>query len=1131
MVSHKKRLTRGRGGVVKKRKFLLMVGACALWSNAAIGADTNLPVKAPPRLASDPWTGWYVGGSFGAGAGNSRTSYGDTEVRTTNSSILATPFSPASSSTSTRTFIGAAELGSHITGSVVDLFAGYNTTLGRSFVVGGQLEGTVFSDVALKPTGIRRVVNNRFDTGTTGGVTTTVTSSSASTNTLELYDELRSMVSVVGRAGWLANPNTLLYVLGGGVAGHFVIPDNNDLIGSQRSRWVPGYTVGAGAEHRLTPHWSVRGEYRYVHFDVDRAAASASSTPAPPFVTTNSGIQNWSTALDFHLGKIGIVYTPWPNGAASSAYAAAYPSAQAAHAAVLPKLGSSDPWTGLYFGAAFGAGAGQGRTSGSDTTFGIASLIPPTTVVTSSNIGAAAMSGEVSGTIVDMFVGYNMRLGQSFVVGGQLEGTAFSDVTVKTIGSRAGTNNNAVNGVTTSAGASIMSRAYNDELRSMVTAVGRAGYLVDPSTLVYVLGGGVVGDFVAPSRGDDSFRQRNQWVLGYTVGIGGERHFTPNWSVRGEYRYVHFDVNRDQSTSSANFTTTSISNSVLNGSFSTPVDLHMGKIAVVYTPWATGIGGADAAVMPVKAVPKLGSTDGWTGFYVGTSFGAGGGDARTADALAQNQFDSASLGIFTSTTISSSTGAGNLAGRISGSVVDLFAGYNVRLGQSFVVGGQFEGTVSSDIAFKSSGQRTTAEAITLSFPSSSVSNSTVSTIDELRSMVSAVGRAGWLANPNTLLYVLGGGTAGHFVVPIGADPLGGARAIWRLGYTAGVGGEHRFTPNWSLRGEYRFVHFDVDRNQNEFSGSVTTGGNPSSDTFTRRASQSTAFDFHLGKVSIIYTPWATGMDAYAAAMPIKATAPADPWTGMYIGASFGAGAGNARATIAETSTFNSVGTGQSSLFTQASTDTNVANLTGRVTGSVVDLFAGYNVRLGQPFVVGVQLEGTALSDITVKTAGTQLSNSTSRTAITTAGVTTMTTSAGLATATVDLHEELRSMFTAVGRVGWLATPSMLLYALGGGALGHFVVLDPFDVVGLERNKWVLGYAVGVGGEHRYTPHWSIRGEYRYLHFNVNRDLATNEPSVSLANLGSTTTSISIARGSRSSAVDFHMGKIGIVYTP
>jgi len=737
------------------------------------------------------------------------------------------------------------------------------------------------------------------------------------------------------------------------------------------------------------------------------------------------------------------------------------------------------------------------------------------------------MSGEVSGTIADVFVGYNMRLGQSFVAGGQLEGTAFSDVTAKTIGSRAATTTSALNGVTTSSGLSIASRDYDDELRSMVTALGRAGYLVDPSTLVYVLGGGVAGHFVAPSNGDDAFRQRNKWILGYTVGIGGERHFTPNWSVRGEYRYVHFNVDRDQSASSANVTTTSISNSVLSGSFSTPVDLHVGKIAVVYTPWATEIAGADAAALPVKALPKLGSPDGWTGFYVGTSFGAGGGDASTIDALAQNQSNTFSLAGFPSATVSSITGAGNLAGRISGSMVDLFAGYNTKLGQSFVVGGQLEGTVSSDVAFKTISQRTTASTASF-FGTSTSGGTTTDTIDELRSMVSAVGRAGWLANPNSLLYVLGGGTAGHFVVPTAADSLGGARAVWRLGYTAGVGGEHRFTSNWSLRGEYRFVHFDIDRDQNEFSGSVTTVGTLSSNTSSRRANQSTAFDFHLGKVGIVYTPWATGMDAYAAAGPAKAAQPADPWSGMYVGASFGAGAGNARATLAETSTSNAVANTPDALF---STNTNVANLPGRVTGSVVDLFAGYNVRLGQSFVVGGQLEGTAFSDITAKTTGIQLSNSTSSMVIATGGGTTTITNSGLSTATVDLHDELRSMFTAVGRVGWLATSNTLLYALGGGALGHFVVPAAFDVVGLERNKWVLGYTAGAGGEYRYTSHWSMRGEYRYMHFDVNRDSATNEISVSLANFGTTITSISSARGSRSSAVDFHMGKIGIVYTP
>ena len=74
------------------------------------------------------------------------------------------------------------------------------------------------------------------------------------------------MVGAIGRAGYLVTPNVLLYGLGGLELGHFTYPDSNDRFGGKNGKWVAGYTVGAGGEVKLTDNWSLRGEYRYLHF-------------------------------------------------------------------------------------------------------------------------------------------------------------------------------------------------------------------------------------------------------------------------------------------------------------------------------------------------------------------------------------------------------------------------------------------------------------------------------------------------------------------------------------------------------------------------------------------------------------------------------------------------------------------------------------------------------------------------------------------------------------------------------------------------------------------------------------------------------------------------------------------------
>jgi opacity protein-like surface antigen len=203
----------------------------------------------------------------------------------------------------------------------------------------------------------------------------------------------------------------------------------------------------------------------------------------------------------------------------------------------------------------------------------------------------------------------------------------------------------------------------------------------------------------------------------------------------------------------------------------------------------------------------------------------------------------------------------------------------------------------------------------------------------------------------------------------------------------------------------------------------------------------------------------------AADLPVKAPPKAawvDSWAGPYIGAYFGAGAGRARETFTRTSSDLGI---SDEISTEARSS--AGNLSGDVTGSMVDLFAGYNWRFGN-FVVGGQVEGTVFSDVTIKPIGTQTFNSVSATD----GVVTSTSSS---IGTTENNQQLRSMAGAIGRVGYLVTPNVLLYGLGGLELGHFTYPDSDDRFGGKNGKWVAGYAVGAGGEVKLTDNWSLRG--------------------------------------------------------
>ncbi len=259
--------------------------------------------------------------------------------------------------------------------------------------------------------------------------TTTITQSGFFTD--ETNQQLRSNFGVIGRIGYLVTPDILLYGLGGLALGNFVYPDGHDRFGGKNSKWVAGYTAGAGGELKLTDNWSLRAEYRYLHYDVKRSEEDFDTRTTVQGTTTFTSLdQDAATrkiGADFHLGKVGVVYK----------FGAGPASAMAAMPTKAPPANCCDSWAGFYFGAYFGAGAGRVKETFADTSTDVFRSVSPATTNTGTTVqaGAGNLSGDMTGSMVDLFVGYNWRAG-NFVVGGQVEGTLFSDVWLKGIGTR-----------------------------------------------------------------------------------------------------------------------------------------------------------------------------------------------------------------------------------------------------------------------------------------------------------------------------------------------------------------------------------------------------------------------------------------------------------------------------------------------------------------------------------------------------------------------------------------------------------------------------------------------------------------------------------------------------------------------
>ncbi|WP_258761941.1 outer membrane protein [Bradyrhizobium arachidis] len=303
--------------------------------------------------------------------------------------------------------------------------------------------------------------------------------------------------TIGGRAGFLATPDILLY----GLAGYSQMRINNwnlnyAVLGGGPSFTVQepaltayGYTVGAGAEYRLANNWSLRGEYRYVGL--------GHNTTVDPLGAV------WTTDLSEHVIRIGAAYRFGQFGGAATTAAA-------------PALNPA--WTGVYVGAGIGGDA---------ITPHVAASAPGILDFNAAGLGGA----DVGGTFT---IGYDRQIAGKWVIG------AFGLIDVATNGGASITATGAGAGGTITSDLASVKWAW--------TVGGRAGYLVSPETLVYVLGG--YSGSTARSVSYDLFgaiqsTSPEREYHGATIGGGFERFFSDRISARAEYRMTHVETRDD----------------------------------------------------------------------------------------------------------------------------------------------------------------------------------------------------------------------------------------------------------------------------------------------------------------------------------------------------------------------------------------------------------------------------------------------------------------------------------------------------------------------------------------------------------------------------------------------------------
>jgi len=249
--------------------------------------------------------------------------------------------------------------------------------------------------------------------------------------------------------------------------------------------------------------------------------------------------------------------------------------------------------------------------------------------------------------------------------------------------------------------------------------------------------------------------------------------------------------------------------------------------------------------------------------------------------------------------------------------------------------------------------------------------------------------------------------------------------------------------------------------------------------------------------------------------PVMAPAPVFTWTGFYIGINGGygfAGSGSGFGQrLVSADDFHGVFPGGPAWVLGSS-----------VNGGIFGGQVGYNFQLSPSFVAGIETDIQA----SWLRGGNQAALSIDPTGATVFGISAFNQR-------VDWYGTLR------GRLGFLVTPTWLLYATGGLAYGGVRSnLTYFDVNhqghpgllagGLASSSSTrLGYTVGAGAEWMFAPNWSVKAEYGYV--DLGRSVANMASAFNTLPAPGAAETVTLVAASHSYRTAFHTVRAGINY--
>ena len=223
----------------------------------APAADASAPLRKAPMLAAWTWSGLYVGGTIGYGAGKSSTD---------------TAFSDPASGAG----LFASSASRALDGAIGGAQAGYN------WLAGGVLLAGIEGD--LNYSGQRAKFNAACPGDVCNPALIGVVDDPSVIAQFEQGQKLEWFATLRSRLGVVATPDAIAYITGGLAVGEVMTAGTalgfdgngnpvNTIVSSHNTK--AGYAVGGGIEGRLAGNWTAKIEYLYLDL------GTVTTIPAP----------------------------------------------------------------------------------------------------------------------------------------------------------------------------------------------------------------------------------------------------------------------------------------------------------------------------------------------------------------------------------------------------------------------------------------------------------------------------------------------------------------------------------------------------------------------------------------------------------------------------------------------------------------------------------------------------------------------------------------------------------------------------------------------------------------------------------------------------------------------------------